>query len=248
MPRLLSLVAVAAFMLLSWGSPANSAQALSTAQTASVNKLIHDYILAHPEVVFQALQEGQQKADAAKAAADQSALAQHQKELLHDPNSPVLGNPNGMVTLVEFFDYRCPYCKSSAGTVTELIRSDPNLRVVMKEFPVLGPESVFASRIALAAWHHGKYAAFHDAVLAYKGALDNGKTLDIARSLGLDPDQLQKEAADAAITANIQADLDLAQTLDIDGTPTFVIGNAIIPGVVSLDDLKQAVADARAKP
>ena len=248
MPRFLSLVAFAALTLLSWGSSANSAQPLSASQTASVNKLIHDYILAHPEIVIEALQEGEQKADGAKEAAAASALAQHQKELLQDPDSPVLGNPNGTVTLVEFFDYRCPYCKSSAASVTELIRSDPKLRVVMKELPVLGPESVFASRIALAAARHGTYAAFHDAVLAYKGALDNDKTLDIARSLGLDPTKLQKEAADPAITANIQSDLDLARTLGIDGTPTFVVGDDIIPGVLSLDDLKQAVADARAKP
>ena len=247
MPRFLSLVAFAALTLLSWGSPAHSAQPLSAAQTESVNKLIHDYILAHPEIVIEALQEGQQKADAAKAAADESTLAQHQKELLHDPDSPVLGNPNGTVTLVEFFDYRCPYCKSSAPSVTELIRGDPTLRVVMKELPVLGPESVFASRVALAVVRHGKYAAFHDALLANKGTLDNDKTLEIARLFGLNPAKLQKESADPAITANIQADLDLSRTLGIDGTPTFVVGNTIIPGVVSLDDLKQAVADARAR-
>jgi protein-disulfide isomerase len=236
------LIQVSLAAIPAWADPG-----FSQAQKDQVDKLIHDYIVGHPDLVMSALQDAQNKADAARQAQAQSALSQHRQALLHDPNSPVLGNPQGDVTLVEFFDYRCPYCKSSAPDVTELIRSDPHLRVVMKEFPVLGPESVYASRIALIAARHGRYAAFHDAVLAYKGSLDNDTTLAIAGTVGLDARQTEKEAGDPTLDTILQANLDLAKTLSIDGTPTFIVGDTIIPGVADLDDLKEAIATARGK-
>jgi protein-disulfide isomerase len=227
--------------------PLRADSALSSAQTRQVDAQIHDYIIAHPEVIMDSLQAAHDKADAARHADGESALGKHRNALLHDPMSPVMGNPDGDVTLVEFFDYRCPYCKSSAPIIADLIKSDPRLRVVMKEFPVLGPESTYASRVALVAARHGKYAAFHDIVLGFKGTLDNAETLELAGQIGLDPDRTKTEAEDPKLDAIIQANLDLAHTLAIDGTPTFVIGKFIIPGVASIDDLKLAVATARGK-
>jgi len=247
MPRLSTAIAVFIALLLSWGGPAWSHQPFTTAQTADIDRLIHDYILAHPDVVVAALQAAQDKEDAEKQANAETALSTYRDQLLHDPASPVLGNPHGDVTLVEFFDYRCPYCKSSAPNVTALIQSDPKLRVVMKEFPVLGADSVFASKVALVAARYDKYQAFHDAVLANKGSLDDGKTLAIARSVGLDSDAVSKQMSDPAIETNLQKNLALAQILQIDGTPTFIVGDTIIPGMATIDDLKQAIAQARGK-
>lgn len=245
LPRLSLFAALALVVLASPAARADSA--LTPTQTKEIDGLIHDYILAHPDVIVEALQAAQDKADADRHAAAESALDKHRDALLHDPASPVLGNPDGDVTLVEFFDYRCPYCKSSAPTIAELIRKDPRLRVVMKEFPVLGAESTYASRVALVAARHGKYAAFHETVLGYKGTLDNARTLELAAQIGLDPKQTAVEAEDPKLDAMITANIDLAHALAIDGTPSFVIGKFIIPGVVTMDDLKLAIATARGK-
>ena len=226
---------------------AKAEPALNKAQAKEIDALIHDYIVGHPEVIMESLQAAQDKADADRHAAAESALGKHSDALLHDPTSPVMGNPDGDTTLVEFFDYRCPYCKSSASTVTDLIKSDPRLRVVMKEFPVLGPESTYASRVALVAARHGKYAEFHEMVLGFKGKLDDAATLDLAAKVGLDAKEIKAEATDPKLDAIIQANIDLAHALAIDGTPTFVIGKFIIPGAATMDDLKLAVANARQK-
>ena len=243
--RLLPLV----LLILAFGTAptARAESALTSTQARQVDALIHDYIVAHPEVIMESLQAAQDKADADRHAEAESALGKHREALLHDPTSPVMGNPDGDVTLVEFFDYRCPYCKSSAATIAELIKSDRRLRVVMKEFPVLGPESTFASRVALVAARHGRYAAFHETVLGFKGTLDNAKTLQLAAEIGLDPKTTKAEADDPKLDTIIQGNIDLAHALAIDGTPTFVIGKFIIPGVAGMDDLKLAVATARGK-
>ncbi len=244
--RHLFLLALMAFAL-PLGSAANAESALTKAQTKQIDALIHDYLVSHPEVIMESLQAAQDKADADRHAEAEGALGKHREALLHDPTSPVMGNPDGDTTLVEFFDYRCPYCKSSASTLAELIKNDPKLRVVMKEFPVLGPESTYASHVALVAARHGKYAEFHDMVLGYKGKLDDATTLDLAAQIGLDPKQTKAEATDPKLDTIIKANIDLAHVLAIDGTPTFVIGKFIIPGAATMDDLKLAVATARQK-
>ncbi|MGH6977022.1 MAG: thioredoxin domain-containing protein, partial [Stellaceae bacterium] len=127
-----------------------AAQSFSPAQKQQIDRLIHDYLQQHPEAVTDALKAAQQQADDAKAAAAKQTIAARRNELLHDPNSVVAGNPNGDVTLVEFFDYRCPYCKAIEPSLEALIKEDGNLRVVYKEFPILGPTSVVASRAAIA--------------------------------------------------------------------------------------------------
>lgn len=243
--RLLSFALLAAATVAT--PSARAENALTPAQTKQIDALIHDYIIAHPDVIMESLQAAQDKADADRHAEAESALGKHQDALLHDPTSPIMGNPDGDVTLVEFFDYRCPYCKSSAPTIADLIKSDPRLRVVMKEFPVLGPESTYASRVALVAARHGKYAEFHQTVLGFKGTLDDAKTLELAARVGLDAKQTKAEAEDPKLDGVIQSNIDLAHALAIDGTPTFVIGKFIIPGVATIDDLKLAIATARGK-
>jgi protein-disulfide isomerase len=208
---------------------------------------IHDYIIAHPEVIVEALQKVQDQEQAAQAKSVSQLIQQNQSKLLHDAASPVMGNPNGDVTLVEFFDYRCPYCKADAPQIAELIDKDPKVRVVMKEYPILGPASVFATKVALVAAKYGKYAAFHDAMFAFKGQLDDKKTLQIAHSVGLDPVKTKKEAEDPAIAAQIQDNLDLAKAVGVNGTPNFIIGDTLLPSALTLKDLQQLVASERSK-
>jgi protein-disulfide isomerase len=149
--------------------------------------------------------------------------------------------------MVEFFDYRCPYCKQVEPALEKVIADDHHLRFVYKEFPVLGPVSTTAARAALAAKKQGKYDAFHRAMMATKGQISDQTVMDVAESIGLDIVQLKRDMAGPEVEKTLKADMALADALDISGTPAFIVGNTIIPGAVGLDDLKQAIATARGK-
>jgi protein-disulfide isomerase len=168
-------------------------------------------------------------------------------DLLHDPNSPVLGNPRGAVTVVEFFDYRCPYCKQVEPALEALLGEDRQLRFVYKEFPVLGADSVTASRAALAAKKQGKYDAFHRAMMTLKGQINEAAVFKTAESVGLDVERLKRDIASPEVARALKANTDLAEALDIRGTPAFVIGDEIVPGAIDLASLKQLIATARKK-
>ena len=165
--------------------------------------------------------------------------------MFEDPDTPVGGNPHGDVSLVEFFDYRCPYCKQVEPSLEALLTQDPHLRFVYKEFPVLGPVSKTAARAALAARKQGKYAALHRALMALKGQIDDSVIFQTASGAGLDVAQLKRDMAAPEIDSDLKANFDLAEALDIRGTPGFVIGDEIVPGAVSLDELKQLIEAAR---
>ena len=167
--------------------------------------------------------------------------------LFDDPDTPVGGNPEGNVSLVEFFDYRCPYCKQVEPALELLLRQDPQLRLVYKEFPVLGPASVTAAHAALAARKQNKYAAFHRAMMALKGQIDEEAVFAVANSVGLDVERLKHDMEAPDIDRILKANFSLADALDITGTPGFVIGDQIVPGAVGLDDLKQMIDAARKK-
>jgi protein-disulfide isomerase len=222
-----------------------SAQSFSPEQKQEIDRLIHDYLQQHPEAVVESLKAAQQKADAARATQVQQMLAAKRSELLHDPNSAVGGNPNGDVTLVEFFDYRCPYCKAIEPSLEALIKEDRNLRVVYKEFPILGPVSVFASRVAIAARAQGKYAAFHDRMMALRGTIDDATVMTVAKESGLDLTELKDDMASAKVDAVIQRNYALADALGIDATPALVIGSRLTMGAVDIDGLRKLIAEAR---
>jgi protein-disulfide isomerase len=173
------------------------------------------------------------------------ALSEKRRELERDRDSPVLGNPNGDVTLVEFFDYRCGYCKQVAGTIQALATEDKQLRIVMKEFPILGKDSVFASRAAVAAQRQGKYASFHMALMNHKGQLTEEAVLKTAASVGLDVDRLRAEMGREEIDAQLRRNYELAQELQIRGTPAFIVGDELIPGAVDLRTLRRKIAELR---
>jgi protein-disulfide isomerase len=170
-------------------------------------------------------------------------ISSHSHELFRDADSPVGGNPEGNVTLVEFYDYNCPYCRQMSGVIAEAEAADPQLRLVYKEWPVL--HSVFEARAALAAERQGRFVALHRALFKLRGQVDVEKTLATAASLGLDVDRLKSDLQDPAIFAMIKRNFALASALKIDGTPGFVIGDQILMGPIELGQLQTIVRDTR---
>ena len=208
-------------------------------------KRVHDYLLEHPEVILESVQRLQDQQRAGAANQDQAAVASHADQLFRDLGTPVGGNPQGDVTLVEFFDYNCPYCRKVAPAMEEVERSDPKLRIVYKEFPILGPNSEFAARAALAADRQGKYIALHKALFASSGVVDEARVLAVASELGIDVERLKADMQDPAIAAAIARNLDLAQALRITGTPGFVIGEQVFRGAAETATLNSLIKRAR---
>jgi protein-disulfide isomerase len=240
--RPLVAVALAALAL---AAPALAADPFTPEQKAQAEQVIHDYLLQHPEVIIQSLRAEQlrQKEQAEVDAHD--AIVERRDDLLQDPTSPVGGNPKGDVTLIEFFDYRCPYCKQVEPSIDALLKEDPRLRIVYKEFPVLGPASITASRMALAARKQGKYEQFRRAMMAVRGQIDDALVMRIAQSAGLDMARAKVDMQAPEIEQILKNNLDLAVALGIQGTPAFVVGDTMAPGAADVDALRKLIADAR---
>ena len=209
-----------------------------------IEKIVREYLLREPEVIYQAIQELQRRQAEAAAAQQRAAIAANQGKLLDDPTSPVGGNPDGDVTLVEFFDYRCAYCRRVVSSMRALLEEDSGLRVVFKELPVLGPDSVRAARAALASRRQAGYVPFHFALMTTDDLSLQGIRA-AAEAVGLDPDRLEADMAAPEVLAAIQANYALANELGIEGTPAFVIGDQLIPGAVDKGRLEQLIDEAR---
>lgn len=222
-----------------------TAESFTPEQKSAIEALVRDYILQNPGVILEslAIMEARQRADQDRA--QQQALLDSRDALERAPGDPVLGNPDGDVTIVEFFDYQCGYCKTMTPPLMELVREDGGIRVVMKEFPILGPDSVLAARVALAAQRQGKYEPLHLALMGLRGRLNEGTILQVAAETGLDLTALAKDMADPEIEARIRANYDLAQTLSIEGTPAFTIGGTLVPGAAPKERLAELVKKAR---
>ena len=177
----------------------------------------------------------------------QTLVADLNKEIFHDPVSPVGGNPDGDVTLVEFFDYNCPYCRAAMPMIKRIVDEDPGVRIVYKEFPILGPGSDFAARAALASRRQGEYETFHRALMSYSGSIGEGSMLKIAEMVGLDVAKLMRDMEEPAIAEAIQRNLRLAGDLRISGTPSFVAGLDVLRGLVDISTLRRFVEDGRAQ-
>jgi len=215
------------------------------AQKAGIETVVHDYLLKHPEIILQAVEAYQANLQADKDKAANEELTKRQADLLHDPATQVLGNAASDCAIIEFFDNQCPYCQANEPEIQKLLKDDAKVRLVLKEFPILGPISLVASKAALASVKQGKYPQFHEALLAHKGHYDKAALVDeIAKSVGLNIDQLHKDMESPEIQAEIDKNLELGRALDINGTPGFVIGDQIISGASSVDELKKYVADA----
>jgi len=235
-------VAVAAMPL----RPAGAAE-LAPEQRREIESIIHDYLLQHPDVLIEAIRAAEEKVKTEAGEKAQQALIARRSEIFDEPGTPVGGNPKGDVTLVEFFDYRCPYCKQVQPRLKELLAGDHQLRIAYKEFPILGSVSVAAARAALAAHRQSKYEAFHDAMMAASGQITEDTVYQVAGAVGLDVDRLKRDMSSPQIDAALKANHALAEALDITGTPGFVIGDQIVPGAIELSSLKDLVAGARRK-
>lgn len=244
MRRILSavLIAAAAFA----AAPAG-AEEFSADQKAAIDAQIRDYLLRNPEVIIEAMQVLEARRERDEAAEDGALISRLGDDLFNDGYSFVAGNPDGDVTLVEFSDYRCGYCKKAHGAVKALVDADKNLRLVIKEFPILGPESTYAARAAMAAQRQGgdRYLAFNDAMMTWQGNLSEQAVMSLAEEAGLDAGRLQEDMNDPEIAERIQQTYALARQLKINGTPGFIIGGRIVRGYIPYDQLKELVEEAR---
>lgn len=217
-------------------------------RSAEVETIVAGYLREHPDVIIDAIRSYQARAEQAQRQGMQDVVRARWDEISRQPDDPVLGNPQGDVTLVEFFDYRCGYCKRAFPDIVALKEHDPQLRIVLKEFPILGPESVIAAQASLAARQQGKYAELHEALMQVQGQLDEARIMSVAEQVGLDLDRLRRDMDSPEVEAVLQRNFALAEELGIRGTPAFLTRNRIIPGAVGVEALKSMIAEARQKP
>jgi protein-disulfide isomerase len=228
------------------GAQDDQASNFSPAEEDAIRQLVRDYLLANPEVLMEAAQVYRERQQGIQQQQARQTLVMRREELDRDPDSPVIGNPDGDVVVVEFFDYRCPYCVSVAKNLREAVEDDGNIRLVMKEFPILGPESMVAARMALAAEQQDQYEELHFAFMTVSGKLTEKKAFKIADNIGLDMDQLRRDMEAPEIDAMLQRNFALAQALQINGTPAFVIGDEVVRGAIDMTTLREIVGQARA--
>jgi protein-disulfide isomerase len=210
-----------------------------------LEELVLETIRKNPEIVLEALSILEQQKNEAQDAARKDILSQQRDILENDPNAPVLGNPNGDVTVIEFFDYNCSYCKKVMPEVKRLIAADKKIRLVYREWPILGEGSVFAAKAALASRAQGKYEEFHWALMEMRNRADETTVLRIAEKVGLDIEELLTDMEKPAVSEHIAMSMRITQALGFNGTPSFIIGNNLIPGFVEKDALADYVSQAR---
>ena len=239
---------IAAFLLVAGVTAVTGAdQPAGQRSVEEIGKIVREYLLNNPQVIFEAVDRHRERQKQQRAERDRAALRRHRGKLLADPHSFVGGNPDGDVTLVEFFDYRCGYCKQFAPTLEKVKKLDPKLRVVYKEFPILGPDSMKGAQAALAAREQGRYLEFHETLMRVKGNLNDETIMAVARSVGLDTDRLRKDMQSPMILNAIGNTRKLAGALGITGTPAVIVGDEIVRGAVPLEKLAAMLAAARAK-
>jgi protein-disulfide isomerase len=227
----------------------------STARSAEFNDsqrnemeiIIKEYLLKNPEILQEMNQGLEEKQKQAEDAQRKSGLVQNADQIFRDKSDYVAGNPNGNVTMVEFFDYNCPWCKKDFIDVMALIDEDKELKVVLKEFPILGPDSEYAAKAAVAAGKQGKYLQLHKALYLHEGRVTKDAVDEIASTVGLDMDRLKRDMEDSATLETIARNLSLAQLLAINGTPAFIVDDKLFPGYLPKTELANAIAEVRAK-
>ncbi|HVX99923.1 MAG TPA: DsbA family protein [Pseudorhodoplanes sp.] len=223
------------------------AQSIAPAHRGEIEAIVRDYLLKHPEVLQEAMEELENRQTAARAEKAKSTIKESADTLFHSPRQVVLGNPQGDVTMVEFFDYNCGYCKGALADMLNLMKGDPKLKVVLKEFPVLGRGSVEAAQVAVAVRMQDpkKYLEFHQKLLGGRGAADRARALAVAREVGLDMARIEKDMNSDEVKATLDESMKLADPLGLNGTPSYVIGNDVIVGAVGHDALKGKINTAR---
>lgn len=212
---------------------------------ADLGNSIRAFLMANPEVLVEAMQELERKQDSQRDAVAVKAIGQNEAELFRDADSPIGGNPAGDVTIVEFNDYQCPYCKRAYQAVKSVTGADGKVKIIYKDLPILGEPSRIAALAALASMKQGKHQAMHNALMEFNGKLDREKILQTAASVGIDVAQLEKDMEDPKLKQIIDRNMALAAALGVRGTPAFVVGKQFVPGAVDAESLKALIADAR---
>ena len=215
-------------------------------QVQGMEQVIRRYLLENPEVLIEAVNLYRQRQRVAQEERQRQAVTDYQAALQNDPRTPVVGNPEGDVVIVEFFDYRCGYCRRVVEDLQKVVEEDGNVRLVMKEFPILGPASIRAARAALASVRQGKYEAYHFALMSQPGDMSDGHLEKVAREVGLDVEQLKADMESEEIDDMIRSNHQLAERLGINGTPAFVFGNTLVPGAVDAQAMRRLIAAERA--
>src|ERR1700759_3144758 len=247
MPRLLAPALLALALL---GTPVSaSAQSFTDTQRSDIEAIIKSYVVTHPEVLEEAMNELQKRQTAAETEKHEASIAQNANAIFNSPRGVTLGNKDGDVTFVEFFDYNCGYCKRAMSDMLDLMKGDPKLKVVLKEFPVLGEGSVEAAKIAVAVRMQDptgkKYLDFHQKLLGGRGVADKARAMAAAKDAGLDTARIEKDLASPEVKATIEENLKLAEEMGLNGTPSYVIGKQIVVGAVGLEGLKEKIGIAR---
>jgi protein-disulfide isomerase len=235
-------------LMLAAAAPA-AEPSFSEPQKTEIEKIIRDYLVTHPEVLQEAIAELDKRQAAADTEKAKAAVSANAATLFDSPRQVVLGNPKGDVTLVEFFDYNCGFCKGALPALVDLMKDDGKLKVVLKEFPVLGPGSVEAAKVAVAVRMQDKsgkkYLDFHQKLLGGRGKADKARALAVAKEVGMDMARLDKDMASDEVRVSLEESLKLAETLGLNGTPSYVIGDDVVVGAVGMDALRGKIAMAR---
>src|SRR5450755_2763001 len=244
------LLASALFVLALCGiSVPASAQSFSDTQRGDIETIVKNYLISHPEVLEEAMAELTKRQAAAEDAKHEASVAQNAEKIFNSPRGVTIGNKDGDVTFVEFFDYNCGYCKRAMTDMLDLMKTDPKLKVVLKEFPVLSQGSVEAAQVAVAVRMQDasgkKYLDFHQKLLGGRGPADKARAMAAAKDAGLDTARLEKDLASPEVKATIEENFKLAEAMGMNGTPSYVIGKQVVIGAVGLDGLREKVALAR---
>lgn len=251
MPSFRSLSALALALGLGVASPVlaqDAAAPFTDAQRTAIEGIVKDYLIKNPDVLQEVLAEAEKRQVETQRLAQTAALKEARDLLLKGQHDVVAGNPTGDVTLIEFFDYNCGYCRKALSDVQALIKSDPKLRVVIKDFPVLGPESLEASEVAMAVAQQikgDKLFDYHQKLLESKGRVNGAKAIQVAKEMGLDTAKLQKDMVSPEVKAAIAENRGLGDRLGLSGTPAFIVGDEVIPGAVGVDPMRKTITDVR---
>ncbi|MDP6350730.1 MAG: DsbA family protein [Alphaproteobacteria bacterium] len=230
-----------------WWPTAAAGDVFGPDQVRQIEAIARQYLLAHPEVIGEVQALWRAEAVAARKAEARARIAPYRDRLISAEAAFVAGDPDGSVTVVEFFDYRCSDCKRWHADLTELRAQDPDLRVVYREYPILGSDSTLASRAAIASRRQGRYLAFHDALMTSRGALMEAAVMEIATETGLDAEQLRTDMSDPAVQAVIDHNSRLGVALDLLGTPSFIVGDRLLDPWQDIAALKAMIARQRAQ-
>jgi protein-disulfide isomerase len=226
-----------------------SAQSFSAGQRGEIEKIVKEYLLSHPEILEEVSAELSKRQAAAEAEKHQAAVKDNADLIFNSPRGVVLNNQKGDVSFVEFFDYNCGYCKHAMADMLNLMKSDPKLRVVLKEFPVLGPGSVEAAQVAIAVRMQDpsgkKYLDFHQKLLGSRGQADKARALAVAKEVGLDMARLEKDMVSPEVKATLEENFKIAEAMGLNGTPSYVIGNQVVVGAIGRDGLAKKISEAR---